>query len=101
MKLVHKMVQTYFFTILHFFNFIYLIFQEVEAYKRYLRDAALQLGGTSHEAGIFSEAIFGFEKRIVENLPDMSTSDPLQQYNRMTVVDLKNLAPAVSIIVIF
>ncbi|XP_075237037.1 endothelin-converting enzyme homolog [Lycorma delicatula] len=69
--------------------------QEVEAYKRYLRDAALQLGGTSHEAGIFSEAIFGFEKRIVENLPDMSTSDPLQQYNRMTVVDLKNLAPAI------
>lgn len=72
------------------------MFQVVLAYKRFLKDTAQTLGATSSNAEAYSEEIFAYEKRIAEILPDMNDKEPFSAYNKMSIGDLKNLAPSVS-----
>uniref|UniRef100_A0A1B6CAA0 Peptidase M13 N-terminal domain-containing protein n=1 Tax=Clastoptera arizonana TaxID=38151 RepID=A0A1B6CAA0_9HEMI len=69
----------------------------VQAYKRFLKDAAQTLGATSSNAESFSEEIFSYEKRIAEILPDTRNRDPFRTYNKMTIDELKTLAPSLQL----
>ncbi|XP_039296452.1 endothelin-converting enzyme 2 isoform X4 [Nilaparvata lugens] len=70
----------------------------IEAYKRLLRDAAVEIGATDRHAKVFSDAIFSFEKRIVETMPEKISVDPLQEYNKISLDKVKVIASSIPIL---
>uniref|UniRef100_A0A1A9ZIE6 DUF243 domain-containing protein n=1 Tax=Glossina pallidipes TaxID=7398 RepID=A0A1A9ZIE6_GLOPL len=72
----------------------------VRGYKLLLRDFAINMGIVSREAELFADEIFHYEKRIVNHIDSVKSSNPAgeRRLNQIrTLAEMKTLAPSLPI----
>ncbi|KAI9582271.1 protein gone early isoform X2 [Glossina fuscipes] len=72
----------------------------VRGYKLLLRDFAINMGIVSREAELFADEIFHYEKRIVNHIDSVKSSNPVgeRRLNQIkTLAEMKTLAPSLPI----
>ncbi|XP_013420537.1 endothelin-converting enzyme 2 [Lingula anatina] len=71
----------------------------IRAYKQFLQTTAISMGVSRENASVFTEEVFGFEKKLAEITFDSGAKEvrnPVLTYNKVTVEELIELTPSIN-----